>query len=116
MWAYKSLPYPETIDGTNDSDDSTYYDDNEHDETDSCLESRAVKKLLSLLEESSALVQNMYNNITGQGKREQEILKKRKADVPEVMRVSTQSSKPGYIIANALSESISSQDSLESFP
>ena len=99
------------------------YDDDEHDETESCLENPALKKLLSVIEESTALVKKACSTRMEQkqtkakisidrviekccsAKREEQILKRQTSDIPELMRVcKSNSSYP-------LSDSMTTQES-----
>ena len=122
---YTSLPYPKSIDDTHHTSDTcfSYYDDDEHDETESCLENPALKKLLSVIEESTALVKKACSTLMEQKqtkakisidrviekccspKREEQILKRQTSDIPELMRVcKSNSSYP-------LSDSMTTQES-----
>jgi len=122
---YTSLPYPKSIDDTHHTSDTcfSYYDDDEHDETESCLENPALKKLLSVIEESTALVKKACSTRMEQkqtkakisidrviekccsAKREEQILKRQTSDIPEFMRVcKSNSSYP-------LSDSMTTQES-----
>lgn len=122
---YTSLPYPKSIDDTHHTSDTcfSYYDDDEHDETESCLENPALKKLLSVIEESTALVKKACSTRMEQkqtkakisidrviekccsAKREEQILKRQTSDIPELMRVcKSNSSYP-------LSDSMTTQES-----
>ena len=122
----KTLPYPKSIDDTQHiiSDTSfSYYDDNDN-ETESCLENCALKKIVSVVEESIALLQKTYSKLTEQKqtkakisidrviekccspKRKHEMLQRRAAgDIPELMRVCRSNS------SYPLSDSMKTQES-----